>query len=721
MIMRKTALSLCLPLSLLVASSALSLLPSSAQALQQLSYDKDQSKTAQDILETLNSQHYRRQNVDDALSQRLFDQYLDRLDPYKAYFLAEDIALFSEYKRQFDDQLRAGSLDAGYDIFNVFRKRLSERTQWVLDQLKKEDYKVDFTLSEELSLDPDLRRWAQSKNDLDEFWRKRLKSDLLNLKLADKELPEAKKTLKRRYTNLLKRVEQQDTHDAFEAYMNALGALYDPHTNYLSPRTMENFNINMSLSLEGIGAVLQTEDEYTKVVRIVSAGPADKQGELKPSDRIVAVGQGREGELVDVIGWRLDEVVKLIRGKKGSVVRLQVLPDGEDSAFKTVEIRRNKVKLEEQAAQKHIFEVSDGDKLVKLGVIDLPAFYLDFSAYRRGDPNFKSTTKDVLRLVNELKAAKVDGIILDLRNNGGGSLEEATWLTDLFIHSGTVVQIRRANQSISRTHRSRRPPVYQGPLMVLTNRLSASASEIFAGAIQDYGRGLVVGTQTFGKGSVQSLSPVHKGRLKITESKFYRVSGDSTQHRGVLPDIALPTMVDTDEVGESAYDNALSWDTIHRVPHGTYEDINDVKPALTKLHQERVEKDPDFVHLLSQLEVIEKQRDKKFVSLNEDTRRSEKKTREELAFKLENKRRTGKGMEPFADIEAYKNDGKEEDEDNANTEETAASNPEPQNRINPDKDPLLMESGYIMADFIRLQSERGQYAKRPQSPKVSKR
>ena len=363
--MRKTALSLCLPLSTFLISGALALLPGQAAALQKLSYDKDQSKTAQDILETLSSQHYRRQNIDDNLSQRLFEEYLDRLDPYKAYFLAQDVALFSEYKKQFDDQLRAGSLDAGYDIFNLFRERLSERTQWVLDQLGDEQYKVDFSKDEVLNLDPDLRRWAQSSKDLDEFWRKRLKSDLLNLKLADKDLAEAKKTLKRRYSNLLKRVEQQDTHDAFEAYMNALGALYDPHTNYLSPRTMENFNINMSLSLEGIGAVLQTEDEYTKVVRIVSAGPADKQGDLKPSDRITAVAQGRDGEMVDVIGWRLDEVVQLIRGKKGSVVRLQVLPAGEDSGYKIVEIRRNKVKLEEQAAQKHIFEVSDGDKLIQ--------------------------------------------------------------------------------------------------------------------------------------------------------------------------------------------------------------------------------------------------------------------------------------------------------------------------------------------------------------------
>ncbi|MCV6624534.1 MAG: carboxy terminal-processing peptidase [Cellvibrionaceae bacterium] len=698
--MRNTLLSL----SLVVATGLGALLHSGpSEALAKLNYDKDQARTAVDIIETLNSQHYRRQNIDDALSQRLLEQYIDQLDPAKAYFLAGDIEKFNEYRSIFDDQLRAGSLDAGYDIFNLYRQRLEQRTQWIISRLQDENYKVDFTLEEQLSLDTDLRRWAKSNKDLDEFWRKRLKNSLLNLKLADKTLPEAKKTLSRRYKNMLKRVEQQDSNDAFEAYMNALGSLYDPHTNYLSPRTMENFNINMSLSLEGIGAVLQTEDEYTKVVRIVSAGPADKQGDLKASDRIVAVGQGKTGEMVDVIGWRLDEVVKLVRGKKGSTVRLQVLPAGEEGSYKTISIRRNKVKLEEQAAQKEIFEVSDGDRLYKLGVINLPAFYLDFQAYQRRDPNYKSTTKDVRKLINELKAAKVDGVILDLRNNGGGSLQEATLLTDLFIHPGTVVQIRHTNQSINRTHRSRRPPIYQGPLLVLTNRLSASASEIFAGAIQDYGRGLVVGAQTFGKGTVQSLSPVHQGRLKITESKFYRVSGDSTQHRGVVPDISFPNMVDLEEVGESAYDNALPWDTIHRARHGTYFDIDTYLAELTALHTKRTKADPDFVHLLEQLGEVEKARDRKYLSLNEAARRQEKKDREQLAFTLENKRRSGKGIEPFATVEAYKKDkGLDKDEEEQAAEAAAK---EPESRIDPDKDALLMESGYILADFIRLQTK----------------
>lgn len=690
-----------------VATIAASLVSNNVLALNTLSYDKDQSRTAVDILETLNAQHYRRQDVDDVLSQRLFAEYLDRLDPAKSYFLASDVAEFQELKNQFDDELRKGSLDSGFKIFNLFRQRLNDRMEWILGRLKDPTYSVDFAKDEELALDTDLRRWANTSAELDEFWRKRLKFSLLNLKLADKELEEAKTTLIRRYSNQLKRVGQQDTDDAFESYMNALGSLYDPHTNYLSPRTMENFNINMSLSLEGIGAVLQSEDDFTKVVRIVSAGPADKQGELKPSDKITAVAQGSDGEMVDVIGWRLDEVVKLIRGKKDSLVRLQVIPASDTASEKTIVIKRNKVKLEEQAAQKAIFEVSDGDKLYKLGVINLPAFYLDFAAYQRRDPNYKSTTRDVLKLLKELANDKVDGVILDLRNNGGGSLQEATLLTDLFIDPGTVVQIRQTNQTISRTHRSRHAPVYRGPLIVLTNRLSASASEIFAGAIQDYGRGLVVGTQTFGKGSVQSLSPVHKGRLKVTESKFYRVSGESTQHRGVIPDVVLPTTVNTEEVGESAYDNALQWDTIHPAPHGQYLDISSFKEPLQKLHETRVKADPDFVHLLDQLAIIERNRDKDFISLNEKSRRADKEKRENEGLRLENKRRAGKGMEQFADVEAFKKDNEKTDEENeTEAEKTNATASETPSRIDPDKDALLMESGYIMADFIRLQKER---------------
>lgn len=672
-------------------------------ASQPLSASEEHSRTALDILSTLQNQHYRKQALNDDLSQRLFDQYLDRLDPAKSYLLQSDVKEFSHLSTLMDDQLLKGELSAGFVLFNRLSQRLQDRIQWQLDSLQDPDYQVDFSIDESLALDFDERQWASSTDALDEFWRKRLKSALLSLILADKDLDEAKTSLIRRYKNQLKRVKQQTATDAFESYMNALGSLYDPHTNYFAPRTAENFNINMSLSLEGIGAVLQTEDEFTKVVRLVTAGPADKHGGIKPADKITAVGQGIDGEMVDVIGWRLDEVVDLIRGKKDTLVKLQIIPvEGGEASQKVITIKRNKVKLEEQAAQKKIFEISDGDKLYKLGVIDLPTFYIDFEACRKRAPDCKSTTRDVFKLIRELQKSKVDGVILDLRNNGGGSLQEAALLTEMFIDPGTVVQIRHPNNRISRALRANQPAYYRGPLLVLTNRLSASASEIFAGAIQDYGRGLIVGAQTFGKGTVQSLSPVNEGRLKVTESRFYRVSGDSTQHRGVLPDISFPTMVDAEQVGESSYDNALPWDSIHAAPHGRYYDIKSYVSALDQLHQDRINKDPDFQLLLDKIEVLKQRRDKKTLSLNEQTRKDEKLALEQQAFELENKRRAGKGMAAFIDLAEYKADSKSEEE----KAETAASTQQDTNRIDPDKDTLLTESGYILADFIRLQKDR---------------
>lgn len=691
-----------LPIALLTAACTLAFTQvSTATPSPALQASPEHSRTAKDILATLGKKHYRQQPLNDALSSRLFDEYLDNLDPAKSYLLQSDIAEYEGLRKQLDDELNQGKLDSGFTLFNRFNERLNSRIEWQLEKLQDPTFKVDFSRDESVELDVEKRQWAQSKEELNEFWRKRLKSALLNLKLSDKTLEEAKTSLIRRYKNQLKRVKQQTATDAFESYMNALGALYDPHTNYFAPRTAENFNISMSLSLEGIGAVLQTEDEYTKVVRLVAAGPADKEGNLKAADKITAVGQGKEGEMVDVIGWRLDEVVDLIRGKKGSLVRLQLIPvDGGEAAQKTITIKRNKVKLEDQAAQKAVFEVSDGDKLYKVGVIDLPTFYIDFDACRKRLPDCKSTTGDVFKLVKELQQAKVDGIILDLRNNGGGSLQEAALLTEMFIDPGTVVQIRHANNSISRALRARQPAFYRGPLLVLTNRLSASASEIFAGAIQDYGRGLIVGAQTFGKGTVQSLMPVNEGRLKITESRFYRVSGDSTQHRGVIPDINFPSMVDISEVGESAYDNALPWDKIHAAPHGRYFDINSYVDNLTSLHNKRTKKDPDFQLLLEQIDVIKARRADTILSLNEQQRLDEKLVRESQAFELENKRRVGKGMTAIENLETFKANNK------AEQEEASATPTANVTRINPDKDTLLTESGYILADFIRMQKDR---------------
>ncbi|GAA6169911.1 carboxy terminal-processing peptidase [Sessilibacter corallicola] len=662
----------------------------------QIEISKAQSRTLFEIVDTLSNKHYRTQPVNDELSMNYYDNLLDNLDPSRAFFLASDIKQFSKYETKIDDHLKRGNITPGYEIYNTYRDRVTDRLNKLVAILENPETQFDFGKDEAIELDRDENTpWLKNKKEADEYWHKRLKSSTLNLVLAGKTEEEAKETLVRRFSNQLKRINQQNQEDVFETLVNSLAELYDPHTSYFSPRTEENFNINMSLSLEGIGAVLQNEDEFTKVVRIVTAGPADKQGELKAADKIIAVGQGKSGELVDVIGWRLDEVVDLIRGPKGSTVRLQVIPSeaSTESDTKTITIKRNKVKLEEQGAKKAILDVKDKDgSAYRFGIIDIPAFYLDFEGYRRREPDYKSTTNDVRRLLKELEAENVDGIILDLRNNGGGSLTEATALTDLFIDVGPVVQIRETSQEISRRNRSRRKATYRGPLVVMINRLSASASEIFAGAIQDYNRGLIVGTQSFGKGTVQTLTRVHEGQLKITESKFYRVSGDSTQHRGVIPDIMLPQVIDPDEVGESTYETALEWDQIHPVRHDKYINFSQLLPILKEQHNSRIDQDPDLNFIADSYDLAQENRDQKELSLNIKQRKQEKKDRENTLLELENKRRVAKGEEPFKTFDDLK------DHDSKENEEAVASV-----EINTD-DALLKESGQILADFITLRS-----------------
>ncbi len=701
MTVRLTPLLLGLSSTLLLVSQL-----ALGKVLEPITFTEDQADTTIEIVEKLGARHYRNKALDDELSSRYLDLYLDTLDPTKSYFYQSDIDKFERYRLQFDDFLKTGKLAVNFDIFDSYRQRVANRVEANIAQLSDTDFKFDFSKDESLEIDREGAVWPADKRTADELWRKRLKSSVLSLKIAGKTVAEARETLSRRLNNQLKRIDQQDGADAFEVVINSLTLLYDPHTSYLSPRTLANFNISMSLSLEGIGAVLQSEDEHTKIVRLIAAGPADKQGGLKPADKIVAVGQGLEGEMVDVVGWRLDEVVKLIRGPKNTTVRLEAIDAnaGAGDSTKVVRINRGKVKLEEQAAKKTMLELTDGERLYKIGVIDVPAFYIDFEAYRKRDPNFKSTTRDVAKLVLELQAEKVDGIVIDLRNNGGGSLQEATTLTDLFIDPGPVVQIRQTNERISRHYQSRGNALYRGPMVVLINRLSASASEIFAGAIQDYNRGLIVGVQSFGKGTVQSLTPVKEGQLKITESKFYRVSGDSTQHRGVLPDIALPALVDLDLVGESSYDNALPWDQIHAAPHNQYYDLQALIPELTSEHKKRVKNDPDFTYLLKQLAIVKENRDIKSISLMESKRKIEKEALENKHLSNENQRRQAKGLSEYASVDALKK-GDEAREDTApglptgpvssiNTQEEESSN------ISEDGDPLLNETGYILIDFI---------------------
>lgn len=493
----------------------------------------DHKKAAIDMVSRLDGEHYRSQEFNDALSSRYFDEYLKSLDDSKNFFLQSDIQEFEKYRQSFDDFYKKGDLDAGFAIFNRFNERMIARLEKIVAELKDPNTKFDFNVDETLNIDREEAHWPKNQAEADELWNKYLKSSLLSSTLSGKTLEESKTTLQKRYASQLRRVKQQTNEEAFSAMMNALSTLYDPHTNYMSPETAENFDISMSLELEGIGAVLQSEDDYTKVSSLVFGGPAQKQGQLKPNDKIISVAQG-DDDMVDVVGWRLDEVVKLIRGRKGTKVKLEVIPaDPTAATNKLITITREKVKLEDQAAKKAIFEIKENDKNFKIGVIDLPTFYMDFPAYQKGDPNYRSTTRDVRRLLMELDKEKVDGVIIDLRDNGGGSLPEAAMLTDLFVDPGPVVQIRYSNNTIARNFRSYEPASYRAPVAILVNRFSASASEIFAGAIQDYGRGIIIGSTTFGKGSVQNLVDLKHGRLKITEAKFYRISGDSTQHRGV--------------------------------------------------------------------------------------------------------------------------------------------------------------------------------------------
>ncbi|WP_439106926.1 carboxy terminal-processing peptidase [Congregibacter sp.] len=637
-------------------------LSSSSMAL--IEYSKSQQETASELIEQLEQRHYAKLKYDDGLSSAHLDNYVENLDGGKMFFTTADIASFEVFRNQMDDDLPKGNLDAGFTIFNRFHGLLSKRLETLVEDLPQMIEGMDFSIDERYELDVDKVAWATDQAELDERWRLQVKNQVLNLRLADKPQDEITETLVKRYSNQLSRVTQYNAQDAFQIYANALTELYDPHTNYFSPRRSENFNINMRLSLEGIGAVLSLQDEYTRVARIVTAGPADKQGELKPSDRIVAVAQDEDGAFEDVIGWRLDEVVQLIRGPKGSTVRLQVLPAkaGADAERKTIKIVRNKVKLEEQSAQKRVLELPKGNgETIRVGVIDIPTFYIDFEAMRRGDENYKSTTRDVKKLIAELEEENVEGVIVDLRRNGGGSLQEANDLTGLFIEYGPTVQIRHSSRRVWRDGKRLRSAYYDGPLVVLINRLSASASEIFAGAIQDYDRGLIVGDRSYGKGTVQTMVPLPEGQLKITESKFYRISGDSTQHRGVVPDITFPSLYDPEEIGESSLDNALDWDQINPVRHRRYSNVDSLVPQLTEIFETRSSSNPEFLYLQDQLAVAEENRAITSVSLNESVRREEREQREQRALKIENRRRVALGEEPLASLDE-RDDNEAEDE-----------------------------------------------------------
>lgn len=692
--MFKPALNFSIGLIVVLLSQAsLALTPNSSS--QPLAPSADQAKTTKAILKSLNKLHYASRPFNDQLSSAFFDNYLERLDGGRNYFLASDIQAFEAYRYDLDDQLKKGQLDKGFEIFNRYQQRVLARVDSIIAQLPAAIKTMDFSKDESLLIDRKEQPWPATQTEADDIWRKLLKSRILSMRLDDKSDEEIEKLLTKRYQNQRNRLLQTQAEDAFQIFINSLTELYDPHTSYLSPRTSENFNINMSLSLQGIGAVLQQEDEYTKVVRLVPAGPAFKQGELQPSDRIVGVAQNNE-EMIDVVGMRLDEVVDLIRGEKGSIVQLEVIPvtAKTDDEHRVIKIRRDTVKLEEQSAQSKLLNVYHNDKLRKIGVIDIPAFYRNFAVRDTSHPDFKSTSYDVLKLVGEMGEQGAEGIIIDLRDNGGGSLEEANTLTSLFIEAGATVQIRNSDGSVDRAGKNYRSKYFDMPLVVLINRLSASASEIFAGAMQDYQRGLIVGTPSFGKGTVQSINDLPQGQLKITQSKFYRVSGESTQHRGVVPDILFPALYDQSKVGESSLEHALAWDTIEPINRPFYHDFSLIIDRLKSSHQQRIANDPDFIFMNDRMALSEESKNLSYLPLNIDERKTLESLENNKLLAIENKRRKAKGLSLIASLDELR-----KEESDKVTEKT--KNNEPLNAID-ETDPLLNEAAQILLDSTEI-------------------
>ncbi len=591
-----------------------------------------QQRATELITHFVSNYHYKKVAMDDGLSERILERYLEALDPNRSYLTAEDIAAMQAHRHALDDYIEDARLQALFDIFITFRDRVEE---WTRHALRELDTPFDFDVQEEFLFDRSKLAWG-SRTELADFWRKRVKNDVLSLRLTGKEDADVRVTLEKRYQDLLRRTEQLNADDVFELFINAYLATIEPHTSYFSPRTSENFRIRMSLSLEGIGAILQSDNEYTLVRQVLHGGPAARSGLLREDDRITGVGQGLTEPIVDVVGWRIDDVVDLIRGRKDSIVRLQVLPKDvpPGGSTRTVTLTRSRIELEDEAAKKSVIDVPKvgQGQAARLGVIKVPTFYQDFEGRARGEDNYRSTTRDVRKLLTELEREGVEGIIIDLRGNGGGSLSEATELTGLFIASGPIVQVRNSDGSVH-IERDTDPGIaYGGPLAVLVDRNSASASEIFAAAIQDYRRGIIIGEPTFGKGTVQNLIDLGQydrddsaelGQLKATIAQFFRVAGDSTQHRGVVPDITLPTAVSAHDEGERALPNALPWDRIDSANYSPGQAPVAQFTAARALHEQRIRSDRAFQLLLEGERAVRAARDKTTLSLLQSVRRAE--------------------------------------------------------------------------------------------------
>ena len=670
----RIALAVSLSLGLSVSAIAFEK-PHTPEELPVLMPESQHATASKRITARFTRAHYKKVTIDDALSGEVFDRYIKQLDYARNVFLATDIDGFQKHRSEFDLVLTRGKLDQAYDIYNLNMQRRLERYEYALSLLavKGDKSPFDFTKEEVYSFDREKAPWPASEADLDELWRSKVKSDVLNLTLTKKKWPKIKEVLTKRYNYAIKRLKQSESEDAFQLLMNSFARVVEPHTSYLSPRNAERFQVDMNLSLEGIGAELRSIEDYTVIHRIVTGGPADKSKQLKAKDKIVGVAQG-EKDFEDVIGWRLDDVVELIKGSKGTTVRLQILSGDDEANIKVVSIVRDIIKLEDRAAKSEVYleNPKDADSK-KLGVITIPSFYNNLS-------------KDVKKEIAKLKEKGVEGIIVDLRGNGGGSLPEATLLTGLFIDKGPVVQIRDGANRIQVQSDRDGVSYFDGPLTVMVDRYSASASEIFSAAIQDYGRGVIIGEHTFGKGTVQQhrgLGRVYDlyekplGSIQYTIAKFYRINGGSTQHRGVLPDIAFPTAIDPEDWGESKEENALPWDQIQKAKYTPLNELNTDIDYLTSLYQQRIKENPEFNYLLEDISIYQAEKDDKTISLNLATRKAERETRKSKRLVRVNEQLALLGKDKITDLDDLSDELD-------------------------DLDPFLDEAARITFDFISL-------------------
>jgi carboxyl-terminal processing protease len=636
-----------------------------------------QSVITKSLVELLENFHYHKVVVDDAFSSIVFDEYLKALDKGKSYFLQSDIADFEKYRLTLDDDLRSGDLSVAFYIFNVYQKRYNDRVAFALKEIDK---KFDFTINESYTYDREKLPWLKSESESNNLWSKRVKYEMLNLKVTGTEESKIKETLKKRYETLISQSTKFNNQDVFSIYMNAFTGTVDPHTNYFVPNRAQEFNEDLARTFEGIGARLQLENEVVKIAEIIPGGPAFKAKTLSVSDRIVAVAQGKDGEFVDVIGWRLDVTVTKIKGPKGTIVRLKVIPAGQELSAtpKIIELVRDKVVLEDQSAKRTIKTVTQDGKSYKIGIIQIPAFYADFKAMQARDPNYKSTTRDVKLLLDTLKRENVDAVIIDLRSNGGGSLPEAISLSGLFIKSGPIVQVRDRRNNVEIEEDEDQSIAWTGPLGVLQDRFSASASEIFAGAIQDYGRGIIIGNQSYGKGTVQqgidmgrvigtadklmlkaaqsagnksganvSTNAPQFGQINLTMAKFYRVNGSTTQHKGVVPDIEFPTVFPKDKYGESSEPRALPWDTIAPSKYSLITNLDDIKVKLLSMHKERMKTSLGYQNLQQDIADFAKREAESTITLNEIQLKKERDIQEAKVLERENQKRALKGLPPL--------------------------------------------------------------------------